>query len=333
MKYISPLSETELSMLESMFKNHPSGKLQRRAHILILSNKGYHVDQLAGIFQITRQTVSALIDDWGKYGLFGLYDAGRSGRPHSLNSGDEQFIRDFIGQEPRSVKKIQAFLEDKREKKVSEATVRRILKKGKFRWKRIRKSLKSKRSEEKFRKAQQNIQKLEERRLKGEIDVFYFDEAGFNTDPCVPYAWQPAGQTTEIPASKGKRLNVIGIMNKNNHLTPFTFHGSIDSYVVTACLDEFSKNLQKKSFLLIDNAPTHKSNEFISHIPEWVKRGLTVKFLPPYSPELNCIEILWKKIKYEWLPLSSWISFNNLVQAVENILGKFGSEYKINFAI
>ncbi|MGZ5009025.1 MAG: transposase [Methylobacter sp.] len=28
-------------------------------------------------------------------------------------------------------------------------------------------------------------------------------------------------------------------------------------------------------------------------------------FLPPYSPELNHIEVLWKKIKYGWL---SWDS-------------------------
>jgi len=35
-------------------------------------------------------------------------------------------------------------------------------------------------------------------------------------------------------------------------------------------------------------------------------------WLPPYSPELNLIEILWRKIKYQWLPLRAYLSFNHL---------------------
>jgi transposase len=34
-------------------------------------------------------------------------------------------------------------------------------------------------------------------------------------------------------------------------------------------------------------------------------------FLPPYSPELNRIEILWKKMKYEWLPFKSFSLMNS----------------------
>ena len=39
-------------------------------------------------------------------------------------------------------------------------------------------------------------------------------------------------------------------------------------------------------------------------MPKWVKRGLIIKYLPPYSPELNLIEILWRFMKYDWLPFS-----------------------------
>ncbi|MDD5275924.1 MAG: transposase [Methylovulum sp.] len=34
----------------------------------------------------------------------------------------------------------------------------------------------------------------------------------------------------------------------------------------------------------------------------WTWNFLPIYFLPPYSPELSRIEILWRKIKYEWLP-------------------------------
>ena len=77
----------------------------------------------------------------------------------------------------------------------------------------------------------------------------------------------------------------------------------------------------------------NKSREFIRHIPKWVKRGLIIKYLPPYSPELNLIEILWRFMKYYWLPFSAYMSFQCLLQSVEDILTRFGTDYTIAFEI
>lgn len=121
-------------------------------------------------------------------------------------------------------------------------------------------------------------------------------------------------------------------MNKDNDLTPFIVKGKIDTDVVVACFDQFSKNLQNKTVVIIDNAPVHKSKKFLANIAKWCRKGLILKFLPTYSPELNLIEILWRKIKYEWLPFTAYFSFENLEAALEDILINFGSQYEINFA-
>src|SRR5260221_11370634 len=96
-------------------------------------------------------------------------------------------------------------------------------------------------------------------------------------------------------------------------------------------MDQFSAQLTKKAYVLIDNAPMHRSKAFIRHIPKWVKRGLIIKCLPSYSPELNLIEILWRFIKYYWLPFSAYTSFQSLCKAVEDILTRFGTDYTITF--
>jgi hypothetical protein len=62
-----------------------------------------------------------------------------------------------------------------------------------------------------------------------------------------------------------------------------------------------------------------------------VNQGLILKFLPAYSPELNLIEILWRFIKYRWLPFSAYLNFNTFVAAVEEILVQVGSKYTIEF--
>jgi transposase len=46
-----------------------------------------------------------------------------------------------------------------------------------------------------------------------------------------------------------------------------------------------------------------------------------VHYLPPSCPELNPIEILWRKIKHDWLPLSCYTCYANLKTAVLEILG------------
>jgi len=150
--------------------------------------------------------------------------------------------------------------------------------------------------------------------------------------PYIPYAWQPIGSVIKIPTSThGRRLNVLGFLNRHNDLYPFVMEGKVDTFVIVECFDRFSKQIKKRTYVLLDNSPLHRSQEFIRHIPQWVKRGLIIKYLPPYSPELNLIEILWRFIKYHWLPFSAYMSFPCLVQAVEDILTRFGTDYTINF--
>ena len=109
--------------------------------------------------------------------------------------------------------------------------------------------------------------------------------------------------------------------------------GSVDTSVIIECFDQLSAQIDKRSYVLLDNAPMHRSKAFIQQIPKWVRKGLIVKYLPSYSPELNLIEILWRFIKYYWLPFSAYTSFSCLCKAVEDILTRFGTDYTINFQV
>jgi len=109
--------------------------------------------------------------------------------------------------------------------------------------------------------------------------------------------------------------------------------GRIDTAVVIACFEQFSQQLKKRAYVFLDNASVQKSREFIRHIPQWVKRGLIIKYLPPYSPELNLIEILWRFMKYYWVPFSAYMSLQGLLQSIEDILQRFGTDYIITFEL
>ena len=57
--------------------------------------------------------------------------------------------------------------------------------------------------------------------------------------------------------------------------------------------------------VVVDNAPIHTSDDFAEQKLLWQAQDLAVKFIPPYCPEFNLIELLWRKIKYEGLPLNA----------------------------
>ncbi len=101
--------------------------------------------------------------------------------------------------------------------------------------------------------------------------------------------------------------------------------------MVVAAFDQFAKTLTKKTVVILDNASTHTSAEFKENIEKWEAQGLTIQPIAAYSPELNLIEILWRKIKYEWIPFSAYTSFSALKEALFEILANIGGKYKVNF--
>ena len=333
-KFVSELTEEEVEKLKIIIKEGQSSRIRMRSHIIIMSNKKYSIDVIADIYDLDRDTVSSWITAWEESGCEGLKDKPISGRPPTLDEKEKELVIKLAEEDPKSVKRVVDEIEQQTGKKVGTKTIKRILKGAGKIWKRVRASLKSKRNEEEFQECKGKIEDLQERADDGDIDLYYFDGAGFCLDPYIPYAWQNKGETIELEASTRGRVNVLGFMNTDNNLESFMFEGSIDAHVIVGCFNIFIQKITKKTVVVMDNSPIHKSDEFQECIPAWKKQGLVILFLSEYSPELNLIEILWRMIKYYWIPFSAYQSFSNLFQSLMDILGSFGSldsKYRITF--
>jgi transposase len=331
---VNPLSPQEIQTLEEMHKNHASHAPRIRAHAILLSDTGFKLTELARIYNICRQTAATWLHAWKDGGICALFDKPRSGRPHILCNEAEVDAITRVNQSPRSLKKVLAELTASLDLTISPSlsTLKRVCKRAGLNWKRIRKSLRSKRDPDLFEQSRQQLVTLIEQSKQQEIDLFYFDESGFTLEPCVPYAWQPRGETIEVPCAKSKRLNVLGFVNRECSFTSVVFEGSVTSAVVVASIDHFISTLQRQTTLVMDNASIHKSLEFQENIEHWQQLGLTIVNIAPYSPELNIIEIVWRKIKYEWIPFSAYESFQNLKESLFDILANIGKSYTVNFA-
>ena len=123
----------------------------------------------------------------------------------------------------------------------------------------------------------------------------------------------------------------MGIPNRNNHLETYISSQSINSDVVVACIDAFFPVTDKPTIIVVDQATIHTSDVILDKLEGWQERGITIFELPSYSPELNLIEILWRFIKYEWIEIAAYQSWETFVASIEKILREFGKEYVINF--
>lgn len=192
-------------------------------------------------------------------------------------------------------------------------------------------SLKSKRNQDEFERKQQQIESLKELETSGYIDLYFGDESHFGLTPNVPYAWQTKHNPILLPAAKGKFLNVVGLMNRKNDLFFEMNETTFNSDKIITFLDRFAAQIVKKTVVVLDNSPIHRSNKFKAKIKQWEKDDLLIYFLPPYSPELNLIEILWRRIKYNWLSFDAYLCFQNLKERLENVLQNIGLKYDIIF--
>jgi transposase len=332
MKYVPPLNEAEIHTLSDMHRYHLSRRARMRAHSLLLSHQGLSIPHIARIYQVDRRSLSSWIDRWQTQGLVGLYDHPGAGRRPTLSADEQQKVRQSLQQSPKDFKQVVQKLEQETTKRVSTKTIKRFRKKSRYVWKRSRKSPAKFPDPQKYERSKEGIHRLQQREAAGECALWYFDVTGFCFTPCVPYAWQPRGKVIEIPTSShNQRVNVWGFLKRNNDLVPYMVEGKVDTSIIVGCFHQFSQQITKKTSVILDNSPVHRSQEFIEQIPKWVKKGLIIKYLPSYAPALNLIELLWRFMKYYWLPFSAFASFQCLVEAIEEILTRFGTEYTISF--
>ena len=100
MKFVRPLTETETQALHQLHKNGLTHRERQRAHALLLSAKGYTLEQLADIFDLDRDTLSQWIDVFHAQGVKALGDAPKSGRPRKIDAPTRERLVQIVRENP-----------------------------------------------------------------------------------------------------------------------------------------------------------------------------------------------------------------------------------------
>lgn len=165
------------------------------------------------------------------------------------------------------------------------------------------------------------------------IDLLFSDETGFNLTPSIPYGWQPIGEQLTIRSAKDHVCNLYGLMSRKGSLQGWSTPHRINSDFIIECLDELAQQIQRPTVVVIDNAPWHRSAKVRQNQEVWNNQELFLFFLPTYSPHLNLIELLWRKIKYEWLKAEDYLSAKKLKDALHHIIRMYDDEFTVDLSM
>lgn len=156
-----------------------------------------------------------------------------------------------------------------------------------------------------------------------------------STVPNVQRAWSPRGHPHRADAAvPRKRANILGALDYAANTLEYALHEtSIKRTDVVAFIDRLARLHQdgKLTFIVLDNASIHRHIDS-EKTRTWLCDHQVILFpLPPYSPELNLIEILWKQAKYYWRKFTTW-STENLLLEINNIFQGYGEKFEISYA-
>jgi transposase len=130
---------------------------------------------------------------------------------------------------------------------------------------------------------------------KGAMDPIYFmDGTHPQHNSVVAYGWIKKGTTKEIKSNTGRRrLNINGAIDIENTSISVDYGASINAQSTISLMKEIElKHTEAKNiYIICDNARYYRSRK----VKEYLETSkVELKFLPPYSPNLNLIERLWK---------------------------------------
>ncbi len=150
--------------------------------------------------------------------------------------------------------------------------------------------------------------------------MIYVDEAEVHLNPPCTRIWAPVGEPAKIPSAGDNRKAVVyggwdyendnlvsQISQKKNSKEFIQFLDHIDA--------EMASNQKLK--LVMDNAGYHKANRVKEKLRQKGDR-FEVFWLPPYSPNLNLIERVWKYLKENVTNNYFFGNIDSLISATEH---------------
>jgi transposase len=170
-----------------------------------------------------------------------------------------------------------------------------------------------------------NIDKQKEfvaeyRELKNNLSkgdqIYFVDGVHPQHNTIADYGWIKKGETKHLKTNNGRqRININGAINLETKQVIYVEDERINAQTMIALLKQILKAQKEgKIHIILDNARYYHAMLVKDFLKD--NHRIVFHFLPPYSPNLNIIERLWRILKEEVVYNAFYLRFCNLKKAV-----------------
>ena len=161
--------------------------------------------------------------------------------------------------------------------------------------------------------------------------VVFQDEVHFTVESTITCQWFPKGSCPKVRSYPGRKSVAYSgfVIPKTGHLftvkpTWFNFATTIES--IRQFIQYFKLDVGKRVHLVMDNAPWHKkAKRLIESEGEYadIRNAVIIESMPPYSPDLNPIEQVWRITRREKTHNRYWSGLPVLTEVLDSWFGGF----------
>lgn len=319
MEYIK-LTEEEKRDLKVLHKVINDQKQCDRIKAILLLDKGYSGRKVAEILLLDEDTITnwkqkfltkTSLKDWLKNNYVGYIGKINETEKNTII----KYLEDNIITDSKQVKD---YVSEIFGIEYSKSEIINIIHKLGFTYKQI-KLIPGKYDEDEQKRFKEEYENLEKTLNEKEV-ILFTDGVHPQHNTVNTKAWIKIGGEKLIKSNTGRRrININGIYNPHNQEIIFHESATINAQSTIELFKKVENYYisKDKIYVIADNAKYYKNKE----VTKFLKNSrIKLIFLPPYSPNLNLIERLWKLLRKEVINSKYYEHFENFKRAVLGFL-------------
>lgn len=338
------LSDTQRQDLEQLRSATKDARVYRNATIILQTADGQPEDALARALGCSGSTIDRVRKRYRAEGLEGLIPTQPPGRPSRATSEYCAALAQAIRTPPQdlgygfstwSVARLAQHLKKATGISLGVDQVRRLLRRARFSVQRPKHTMRGKRDEQEFARAQAELRGREAEALRPDATevLIYQDETEIHRHPTLCRIWAPVGEQPQVPAPGKNEKQVVygGVDYATGKITYTVAATKSGAHFLAFLVALVAAYAGRKIRLVCDNGRFHTTKAVAAWL-EAHRDQIEVYWLPPYCPSLNRIERLWGHLKRTILANVLFATLEDLVAAFRRGVGQInGHRQKMSF--
>jgi transposase len=166
---------------------------------------------------------------------------------------------------------------------------------------------------------EQEYPKIKALARRENADIYFGDAAHMRSDHHAGRTWGKKGETPIVLSTGARyRMSLISAVTARGHMRfMIKEKGGVNAAVFIEFLKRLMVGSKNKIFLIVDRGPAHvakKTKAFVASVGD----RLRLFYLPPYSPDKNPDELVWKHLKADTVGRASIVTLDDFKQKVRS---------------